>query len=435
MKRSILIFPLILSLFILVTPLALAQGEETGQIYVVQVNDTLWKLAEKYLGNGHFYPTIVEATNNMAAEKPTIALITDPNLIIPRQQLWIPALDASAVTSAQATPPAQPAPTTARPPTKVGEPGGHIAFSFWNNHSGRCTYEINIVSVPDCLQGPTQCQAARRIFALNNISEPALSPDGTRLAFRGWGEPPSEDNPYIDCAPAHPYRHLGHSNLDGTNFVSISAYWEDSHPDWSPDGNRLIFDSNRVGDGLTRIYAASADGLYEEDMFLAGQHPSWAPDSNRFVYRGCDMTGNRCGLWTAVAFEPKSWEAGANLLAPVIRGDQVAHPDWSPTREEIVYQRLENGVWNLWLVNVDGRNDRPLTNSPNLQGLPDWSPDGNWVAYLTHDGQNWSIRIINREGTDDRHIFTYDGGIYVIPRIVEPYYQRDWIDEQISWSQ
>ena len=66
------------------------------------------------------------------------------------------------------------------------------------------------------------------------------------------------------------------------------------------------------------------------------------------------------------------------MIGPIIQTDQVAHPDWSPVREEIVYQRNENNNWNLWLVNADGTNDRRLTSGGTIEGLPAWSPDGNW---------------------------------------------------------
>ena len=436
MKRKYLLI-LIYFTFFFVYVFPLQAQEAPGQAYIIQFNDSLWKLAEKYLGNGNAYPSIIDATATKAAGDPSFIPITDPNLIFPGQKIWIPTAMSSVamVETVQATPAPAAPPTTSALPSRAGEPTGHVAFSFWNNHPDRCAYEINIISVPDCLSSPGQCQATRRIFKLNNVSEPALSPAGSRLAFRGWGEPPSEDNPYFGCASAHPYRFLGHATLDGTGFIGAGGFWEDSHPDWSPDGQRLIFDSGRNGDDIVRIYTINADGNNEQNMSIAGQQPSWAPDGQRFVYRGCDRSGNRCGLWLAQAFEPKSWDAGLNMIGPVLETDQAAHPDWSPAGDEIVYQRNENGNWNLWLVQADGRNDHRLTSSPNLEGLPAWSPDGNWVAYLTYDGRNWSLRLINRDGTDDRHLFTYDGGFYAIPKVVEPYNVRDWLDEQISWSQ
>jgi Tol biopolymer transport system component len=363
-------------------------------------------------------------------------------LIHPGQKIWIP--DASttpagrpdALANSESVNSVETAPA---PVSTTNEPTGHIAFSFWNNAPSRCTYETNVIDVSACLQDPAACQATRRIFALNNASEPALSPDGQTLAFRGWGAIPDEirpgqAHPYNDCAEPTAERWLQTATLDATDRRSVTGFYEDSHPDWSPDGQRVLFDSGRNGDGITRILFFYSGGSGEEELQIAGQQPSWAPDNDRFVYRGCDPSGNRCGLWLARATPLKPWEAGANVIGPLLEEADAAHPDWSPVSNQIVYQSPASGSWDLYLTNADGAGQRRLTSAPTLEGLPAWSPDGQWIAYVTFDGTNWGLRIISRDGGDDRPLFTYDGGIYAIPKAIEPYNARDWLDEQISWS-
>lgn len=423
---SALFLVALISVGLLAAPAALAQ-EGDGQAYIIQADDTLWKVAEKYLGDGHRFVDIVAATNAQHATDASFMLIQDPNVITSGAKLWIPAGPAQPSAPVVAAPAQQAAaPTTG--------PSGHIAFSFWNNAPNRCTYEINIIDVPACLSGGEACQANRRVFVLNNVSEPALSPDGTRLAFRGWGEPPEEDSPYADCAKPVPIRYLANTTLDGTELRGTGGFWEDAHPDWSADGKRLLFDTGRHGDELTRILLINADGSGEEDLRIAGQQPSWAADNERFVYRGCDVTGNRCGLWLARALPAKPWETGFNMLGPVVQEAEAAHPDWSPLADQIVYQSPAGGSWDLYLVNTDGSNQRQLTSEASIEGLPAWSPDGQWIAYLSDAGGNWGIWIIRADGTERQQLFAYDGGIYKLPKVVEPYFQRDWLDEQISWS-
>jgi len=317
-------------------------------------------------------------------------------------------------------------------------PGGHIAFSFWNDNPARCTYEIDVIDVAACLTSPETCQATRRIFPLNNASEPALSPGGDRLAFRGWGEPPSESSPYLNCAPPVKVRFLANTTLDGTELQGTGGFWEDAHPDWALDGQQILFDSTRHADRISRIFLINMDGSDERDLRIAGQHPSWSPDGQRFVYRGCDLTGNRCGLWLAHAAPVQSWDTGANIIGPVTQDGQAAHPDWSPVSAQIVYQSPQNGSWDLYIVDADTPTGptglRQLTQDPGIEGLPSWSPDGQWVAYLSDAGGNWGIWIIRADGSQRHLLFPFDGGVFT-PRAVEPYGQRDWIDEQISWSQ
>lgn len=67
------------------------QGPE-GEVYIVQKDDWLSKIAEKYYGDIFAYPIIVDATNARAAEDDSFGPIPDPDVIEIGQKLWIPHL-------------------------------------------------------------------------------------------------------------------------------------------------------------------------------------------------------------------------------------------------------------------------------------------------------------------------------------------------------
>ena len=67
-----------------------SQQAGEGQEYVVQADDWLSDLAEKYLGDGNQWNLIVEATNTKAAGDSRLTVIEDPNLIYPGQVIFIP---------------------------------------------------------------------------------------------------------------------------------------------------------------------------------------------------------------------------------------------------------------------------------------------------------------------------------------------------------
>jgi hypothetical protein len=66
-------------------------SQADGQAYIVQADDWLSKLADKFYGDMFTYPAIVEATNAEAAQDDSFAVIDNPDLIEIGQKLWIPA--------------------------------------------------------------------------------------------------------------------------------------------------------------------------------------------------------------------------------------------------------------------------------------------------------------------------------------------------------
>lgn len=91
MKKHALFMALLLLCLSRAAVVAAPPGQDPGgEVYTVQKDDWLSKIAEKYYGDVFAYPVIVEATNTKAAEDDSFAAITNPDLIQVGQSLWIP---------------------------------------------------------------------------------------------------------------------------------------------------------------------------------------------------------------------------------------------------------------------------------------------------------------------------------------------------------
>jgi hypothetical protein len=90
-----------LFLFIFVVMLSLLPGAvkaappnyEDGQVYVVQADDWLGTLADKFYGDPLAYPIIIEATNAVAGQDNRYAPIDNPSLILIGQTLFVPTFE------------------------------------------------------------------------------------------------------------------------------------------------------------------------------------------------------------------------------------------------------------------------------------------------------------------------------------------------------
>jgi hypothetical protein len=75
------------------TATALAASPGEGQDYVVQLEDGINRLAEKFYGEPAAVGIILEATNSRAAENDSYAPIVAPEAVTVGQKLFVPELD------------------------------------------------------------------------------------------------------------------------------------------------------------------------------------------------------------------------------------------------------------------------------------------------------------------------------------------------------
>jgi len=123
----------------------------------------------------------------------------------------------------------------------------------------------------------------------------------------------------------------------------------------------------------------------------------------------------------------RAQEAANKLTAmDVFQLQTATDPQISPDGKKIVYVRrfadpmTDKRYSNLWIINTDGTDHRPLTAGNHADASPRWSPDGTRVAYLSDaDGKQqiyvrWmdtgqTARITNLEQTPDTIAWSPDG--------------------------
>jgi PKD repeat protein len=196
--------------------------------------------------------------------------------------------------------------------------------------------------------------------------DPALSPDGTRIAFVVGAAAPGSFEPsdiiVVDL------RDRTYSNVTANDAAPASS------PAWSWDG-RLAFESSRSGS--LELYAINADGTglaqLTNGVGFRG-HPTWSPDG-RIAFECTGETGeqNLCSI-------NSDGTGFRRLTGP---GGDDSEPAFSPdgTRIAFVTNRFAspNG---LAILNADGT-ITPLANGAG--NAPTWSPDGRQLAFSLPD--------------------------------------------------
>lgn len=168
---------------------------------------------------------------------------------------------------------------------------------------------------------------------------------------------------------------------------------ENSYARWSPDGNRIVFQSNR--DGNYEIYVMNADGSDQRRLthqLEADRQPDWSPDGKRIVfqsYRGSNSYGGTMtsDLW---AMDPD----GGNLEQITATPEAEITPRYSPDGNRIVYVSGPPGDPHLMVsfaaAGPAGYRPRELKSAqwplPKDIGNPIWSSDGKWIYFDASEG-------------------------------------------------
>jgi Tol biopolymer transport system component len=179
---------------------------------------------------------------------------------------------------------------------------------------------------------------------------------------------------------------LWRKRLSGGDPELVAAVGDDARfPSVSRQGNRLVYLRRTFDTDIWRA-GLSTDGKLAEPpaRFIASTRidtsPEYSPDGSKILFYS--QRSGAAEIWVADS-------DGRNALQVTSRGGvEQSYPRWSPDGRWIAFGSPAAGNWDIYRVPAAGSAAQQLTSEATGEYRPNWSHDGQWLYFIRdRDGQ------------------------------------------------
>ena len=215
------------------------------------------------------------------------------------------------------------------------------------------------------------------VFNLEYVSDPQITPDGSRIVYV---------RNFHDVMQDRAYSNLWIINMDGSgNRPLTTGNQNDFSPQWSPDGSMLLYKSNR--DGKTQLYLRWMNDGAETRLTNFSQSPgsfTWSPDGEYILFN---------------MFVPGK---SANFATMPEKPDGAKWNDPPKYIDKLNYRSdgegyVKEGYMHLFTLSKDGGTPRQLTFEQNDHWGFEWSFDQTKIFFTANLHENAEFDPANTE--------------------------------------
>ncbi|HJZ12166.1 MAG TPA: protein kinase, partial [Acidobacteriota bacterium] len=175
----------------------------------------------------------------------------------------------------------------------------------------------------------------------------------------------------------------------------------EQYPDWSPDGNRIVF--CREVSGLRKLFLKNIR-TGEEIPLTSGDYdeiqPAWSPDGSRILVVRSQQTGVKLehrdvfGIYDGADIWSIDLETRkqSNLLK------NAYNPSFSPDGKQLAFDASWAGARRIWIATAEGLNAQQVTSDVSEEishSRPRWSPGAKSIVFQNQERTKFSVRVVD----------------------------------------
>jgi dipeptidyl aminopeptidase/acylaminoacyl peptidase len=270
-------------------------------------------------------------------------------------------------------------------------------------------------------------EASRLTNIKNGVNSFQWSPDGNRLVIISRTGPSDYRPESKDRSDVRHYKNTSYKFNDtgwfddrrahlwvvnvksgSANQITQGNDWNDSDPQWSPDGTRIAFVSNRTGKELeenrnTDVWVVLPDGTSLtkiSDHEEADSSPRWSPDGRTIAFTGELRDRDHPKIWLAPAVGLKTSVLAANGLDLI-----PAALEWSEDGKSLYFESGVKGEFQLFRLDLAGRSVHQISSGARAVRNADFNARTNKMVYTANDFNHLDdLYSADPDGTNERKL-------------------------------
>jgi len=178
------------------------------------------------------------------------------------------------------------------------------------------------------------------------------------------------------------------------------------YPSIARKGNRLAFTQIHGGTPVYQIEVPNPTRPLSAPVRLiastrSNHTPQFSPDGEKIAFAS-DRTGT-----------DEIWICDRDGTNPIqvtnFGGPHVGSPRWSPDGKQIVFDVHTSNIGHIYVVNVEGGTPRRVTTETLDEGVPTWSRDGKWIYFCSNRSGDQQLWKVPAEGGQALHVTRHGG--------------------------